>query len=159
MLRGHMVEYWTVAWKWSSLLVEEIVAKEPLAAFEAQGWPREFGVLKVPGFLSTLVKLWFHALRHGGEPAALRDMAFSLILFDSVNFSTVDGSKEVIDQVDDVIKDTPDAATICGTHIFNVIQCSTVNMRLLDGPLAFAAYTRNFMLVVFRLSLLLSWCT
>ncbi|KAK0186653.1 hypothetical protein F5146DRAFT_1143041 [Armillaria mellea] len=121
MLKERVMEYWTVAWKWSSFLVEQIIAKEPLsvegtefqhwtlevvaeflrlAAFETQGCPHEFEVLKAPGFLSTLVKLWFHALRHGGSPAALGDTAFSLILFDSINFSTVDGFKEVLDQVD-----------------------------------------------------------
>ncbi|KAK0495535.1 hypothetical protein EDD18DRAFT_245322 [Armillaria luteobubalina] len=165
MLKERVAEYWPVAWKWSSFLVEEIVAKEPLsvegtefqyrtlevvaeflrlAAFETQGCPHESKVLKTPHFLSTLVKLWFHTLRHGGSPAALRDTAFSLILFDSINFSTVDGFEDVLDQVDDILKDTPDAVTICCTHIFNVIQCNTVNMRLLDGPLAFVAYVMEF---------------
>ncbi|PBK83876.1 hypothetical protein ARMGADRAFT_1133658 [Armillaria gallica] len=142
MLKERVMGYWSVTWKRSSFLVEEIIAKEPLsvegtefqhwtlevvaeflrlAAFETQGCPNEFEVLKAPGFLSTLVKLWFHALGHGGSPAALRDTAFSLILFDSINFSTLDGFKEVLDQVDDVLKDTPDAVTICCTHIFDVI--------------------------------------
>ncbi|KAK0217053.1 hypothetical protein IW262DRAFT_166541 [Armillaria fumosa] len=115
-----------------------------LAAFETQGCPHESKVLKAPRFLSTLVKLWFHTLRHGGSPAALRDTAFSLILFDSINFSTVDGFEDVLDQVADILKDTPDAVTICCTHIFNVIQCNTVNMRLLDGPFAFVAYAMEF---------------
>ncbi|KAK0450366.1 uncharacterized protein EV420DRAFT_751369 [Desarmillaria tabescens] len=165
MLKERVMEHWSVAWKWSSFLVEEIIAKEPLSvegtefqrwtlevvaeflrllAFEIQGCPREFEALKAPGFLSTLVQLWFHALRHGGSSAALRDTAFSLILFDSINFSTMDGFVEVIDQVNGIMKDTPDAATICCTHIFNIIQCNTVNMRLLDGPLAFVAYAMEF---------------
>ncbi|KAK0199932.1 hypothetical protein DFS33DRAFT_205476 [Desarmillaria ectypa] len=164
-LTERVMQQWIVAWEWSSFMADEVISKEPhsaegiefqyrvvevvadlhrLAAFESQGTPHEVEVLKMPGFFSILVRLWFHMLRHGGSPAALRGISHSLIVFNSIDSDNMDNFRVAIKEVGLVLQDMPHAAALFSAHVLRTIEVNTINMRLLNGPLTLMAYALDF---------------
>ncbi|KAK0450365.1 uncharacterized protein EV420DRAFT_751287 [Desarmillaria tabescens] len=169
--RGHkdlterVMQQWIVAWEWPSFMSDEVISKEPLsaegiefqysvaefvadlhrlAAFESQGTLHEVEVLRMPGFFSTLVRLWFHMLRHGGSPAALRGISHSLIVFNAIDLDNMDNFRVAIKEVGLVLQDIQDAAALFSAHISRTIEVNTINMCLLNGPLTLMAYALDF---------------
>ncbi|PBK83875.1 hypothetical protein ARMGADRAFT_620638 [Armillaria gallica] len=164
-LSERVMQQWIVAWDWSSFMVDEVNSKEPqsaegiefqykvvevvadlhrLAVFESQGTPYEVEVLNMPGYFSTLVRLWFHMLCRGGSPAALRGISHSLIVFNSIDSDNMDNFRLAIREVDFVLQDMPDATSLFIAHILGTIGVNAINMRLLNGPLTLMAYALNF---------------
>ncbi|KAK0235340.1 hypothetical protein EDD85DRAFT_1025096 [Armillaria nabsnona] len=163
-LSERVMQQWIVVWDWSSFMVDEVISKEPqsaegiefqykvvevvadlhrLAAFESQGTPYEIEVLNMPGFFSTLVRLWFHMLCRGGSPAALRGISHSLIVFNSIDSDNMDNFRLAIREVDLVLQDMPDANSLFIVHILGTIGVNAINMRL-NGPLTLMAYALDF---------------
>lgn len=87
----------------NSKVVEVVADLHRLAAFESQGTPYEVEVLNMPGYFSTLVRLWFHMLCRGGSPAALRGISHSLIVFNSIDSDNMDNFRLAIREVDFVL--------------------------------------------------------
>lgn len=164
-LAERVFQQWNAAWEWSSFMADEVISKEPqsaecidfqyrvigtasdllrLAAFESQGSPHEVQVLKRPGFFATLVRLWFHVLRHGGSPAVLRETSHSLVVFHRINSDSRDNFKLVIREVGLVLQNMPGATALFIAHVLQTIEVKKINMRLLDGPLNLISYALEF---------------
>ncbi|KAK0217052.1 hypothetical protein IW262DRAFT_1299020 [Armillaria fumosa] len=103
-------------------IIEVVADLHRLAAFESQGTPYEVEILNMPGFFSTLVRLWFHILCHGGSPAALRGISHSLIVFNSIDSDNMDNFRRAIREIDLVLQDIPNAASLFITHILRTIE-------------------------------------